>query len=103
MTVDPATFAVLRLDQTLVSDVVIPLTPEQRRPGWGDSLIVERSDVTIDFTPVRFRDPDETILLPSEIRRISVVLTPAARRLAVTQQWSNHRRFVTAGRVVPVR
>lgn len=100
---DPQTYTVMRVEQELVDSVVIPVDKSVRREGWGDRITVDRVDVTMVFKRMSFRNPDETLILPSEIRRLTVVRTPAARRLAVTQQWIDYQRFVTGGRVVPVQ
>ena len=99
VTLHPETFAVLRLDSELAGPVRIPVAKDQRRPGMGESLTAERSDVSIVFEAVRFRDPDETLLLPTRIRRLTVVRTPEVRRLEVTQRLSGYRRFLTDVRI----
>jgi hypothetical protein len=101
--VEPTTFAVRRLESTLVRSVEIPVPMEQRRTGWGRSITAERLDVSIAYEPVEFEDPDERLLLPVEIERVTVVRTPDPRRLRVTQQFTDYRRFRTAIRVLPGR
>jgi hypothetical protein len=102
VTVDPQTFAVLRLDQRLIRDVDIPVPRHQRRDGWGDSITVERADSLIRYEPIEFHDPRETLRLPVEIRHVTVVRTPMVRRLRTVQRFSAYRRFVTTVRVHPV-
>lgn len=99
LTLHRDSFAVLKLDTELVSPIRIPLTQAQRRRGWGDSLLVERTDVSIAFEPVRFRNPDETLYLATRVRRVTVVRTPETSRLEVTQRLSDYRRFLTGARI----
>ena len=102
ITVEPSTFAVRRLDHQLVRPVDIPVTRDQRRDGWGDSIRVERADASIRYDKVVFHDPDETLRLPVEIRHVTEVHTPEMRRLRTVQRFSNYRRFVTGVRIRPV-
>ena len=99
--VDPSTFAVHRLESSLRGPVAIPVPPERRRDGWGGTITAERIDLTFVYAPVTFPDPDETLLLPSEIETVTVVRTPEPRRLRATQRFSEYRRFSTTVRVVP--
>lgn len=99
--VDAGTYAVRRLDESLTRPLEMRLDAALRRPGWGETLAVDRVDVSTSFGPVTFEDPDETLWLPLHVRRLTIVRTPAARRLEVVQRFSNHRRFVTGARVEP--
>jgi hypothetical protein len=90
-----------RLESSLRGPVAIPVPPERRRDGWGGTITAERIDLTFVYAPVTFPDPDETLLLPSEIETVTVVRTPEPRRLRATQRFSEYRRFSTTVRVVP--
>jgi hypothetical protein len=99
---DAATFAVQRVEQRLTQPVRVPVPAGDRRDGWGDSILVERLDVEMTYEKVQFRKPDEALSLPVEIRRVTLVRTPETKALRVTQRFSNHRRFLTDVRVVPL-
>lgn len=99
--VEPGTFAVRRIESRLERPVDVPVPPEARKRGWGASVRAELVDASIDYEPVAFEDPDETLLLPAMIRRVTVVRTPEPRRLRVTQRFSRFERFVTGIRVLP--
>lgn len=101
VTIEAGTFAVTRVDQRLVRPVDIDVPRALRRPDWGARITAERVDGSVVFAAVQFRDPDETVLMPSEIRHLTIVRVPGTRRLSVVQRWSNYRRFVTDGRMVP--
>jgi hypothetical protein len=103
LVVDADTFAAVRLEQRLDRMVRVPVPPEDRKQGWGDTMVVERLDVTIRYAAVQFRNPDERVTLPVEMRRVVLVRTPQARALRVEQRYSDHRRFVTSVRVGPAR
>jgi hypothetical protein len=99
--VDPATAEVMRFDESLVGRVDIPARRD-RRPRAGESMYftIERADTSIRYEPVVFTDPDETLLLPSEIISVSVITNSGVPRLRTTQRFSNYRRFVTESRLV---
>ncbi|HEX5110978.1 MAG TPA: hypothetical protein VFV95_21145 [Vicinamibacterales bacterium] len=100
---DPATFAVLRIEHHLIKPVRVPVAKAQRRDDWGESITIEQLDETITYKAVQFRQPDETLMLPVEIQRVTLVRTPAVKAVRVTQRFANHTRFVTDSRVVPIR
>lgn len=80
----------------------VAVRKDQRRDGWHETILVERLDVQMAYEPVQFRQPDEMVTQPIEIRRVTLVRTPEPRALRVTQRFTNYRRFVTDVRVVPV-
>ena len=61
-------------------------------PVW-----VERSDVTMRFTRVKFEQPDETVLLPESTEILT--LFRGAPSLRTVQILSDFRRFLTEGTV----
>lgn len=99
--VDPETHAILRVDEFIVgvTDVRIPRAL-QSGSGWGLYVTVERSDTTTRYAPVRFTDPDETVLLPVQVQAVSVIRASGIQRLRITQSYRNYRRFVTGSRVL---
>lgn len=102
ITYDPDTFAVLTLTQRLTSsrDMVVP--KEQRRDDWGSTIRLERIDATMTWAAVKFREPDETLMLPITVERVTVIRTPRVQAVRVSQRFSRYTRFVTGARVVPV-
>jgi hypothetical protein len=99
--IDTETADVLRIDEQLIGmfDLRVPL--EQQRRGASDSMTVERADTSIRYRRVPFSEPDEMLILPVSIDTLTVVRNSGAPRVRKTQEFSNYRRFVTAGRVLP--
>ena len=98
--VDPETAEILRFDEHLVGMVDIPVPVPQQRRGAAPYMTVERADMSIEYAPVTFVDPDERLMLPSRIESLVVVRNSGSPRLRITQTFSNYRRFVTASRIV---
>jgi hypothetical protein len=94
---DPTSGEVLRIDEGATGPVEIKPTPEQRRRGMS-GLVFDRWSESTRYRPVTFTDPDETILLPATIESLSMSRSHGTR---YTQTYSNYRRFVTGGRVLP--
>jgi hypothetical protein len=92
------TGAVSRIDMHLVGPVDVEV-PRDRQLHIGNSFTVDRSDYSIRYRPVTFRDPDETMLLPSSIDLVRTFRTTLMSS-RVTQSYSGYRRFLTGGRVV---
>ena len=70
------------------------------RPGYvgGEPAIrVERSEMTIRFSKVEFRQPDEVVLLPDSIESLTVFRGAASLR--TEQRLSNFRRFLTRSEI----
>jgi len=68
----------------------------------GESITIEQLDVRITYKAVQFRQPDESLMLPVEIQRVTLARTPAAKAARVTQRFPHHTRFITDSRVVPI-
>jgi hypothetical protein len=98
---DPATHEVLRLDQSLGGLVDIPMPRNvARRAGVNATWTMERWDTTIRFKPVRFQDPDETLMLPVSSTSIRVTRGSGTPRLRTITEYSGYKRFLTGARVV---
>jgi hypothetical protein len=99
---DLATHEVLRLDQSLggLVDIRLPRNVA-RRPGVNDTWTMERWDTTIRFKPVRFQDPDETLMLPVSSTSIRITRGAGMPRLRTITEYSGYKRFLTGVRVVP--
>ena len=96
--VDPATGEVLRFAERLSGNVDLPGPP-------GDSnaprFVAERADTTIEYKKIAFVEPDETLLLPSRVEQISFIRNSGVPRARVVRTFTNYRRFLTGGRVLP--
>lgn len=100
--IDASTFDVLRLDQRISGMIDLRLPREAtRRPGSSLFLTLERSDTSIRFTRVAFRDPDESIVLPRSSIALRIVRGSGTPRLRTVTQYLDYKRFLTGGRVVP--
>ena len=98
--VDVESGDVLRLDERMTRRFEFrePRDRPRARPGW---IALERDDVSIRYQRVTFENPAETLMLPRSIERRWMIhgsgFVPHYYRF---QQFSNHRRFVTDGRLV---
>ncbi len=99
--VDQATAAVVRLDEGLTGLVDLPVPPHQQRRGASTSMTIERADTSIRYRAVRFDGPDEVLWLPDTIVALTVIRNAGTPRLRVMHRFSNYRRFVAEGRIVP--
>ncbi len=98
---DPATAAILRLDEQLTGMVDIPVPRAQQRIGASMFMTIERADTSIHYVPVTFSNPDETLMLPSVVESVVVVRNAGTPRMRITQEYDGYRRFVTESRIVP--
>jgi hypothetical protein len=98
---DPDTHEVLRLDQSLIGLVDIPMPRHvARRVGVAANWVMERWDTSIRFKPVRFQDPDETLMLPVSSSQLRITRGAGTPRLRTMTEFSGYRRFLTGARVV---
>jgi hypothetical protein len=98
--IDPATDAILRMDEFLVGPTDVRVPRELQSIGGAIVITIDRSDTSTQYEPVRFEDPSETLMLPSRIDSVSVIRATGVQRLRVTQEFKNYRRFLTASRIV---
>jgi len=97
---DPETHNILRVDQTLKSRFEVRIPPKQARFGQADFFTVERYDSSVRYRPVRFEDPEETVLLPESITELMVIGGGSHAGKRTTQTYSGYKRFITGGRLV---
>ncbi|MEZ5285321.1 MAG: hypothetical protein R2712_11045 [Vicinamibacterales bacterium] len=98
---DPDTYEVLRLDESLSGLVDIPLPEKTRRqPGTPIAWTMERMDTTIRFERVSFQDPHETIMLPVSSTQLRVTRGSGQPRLRTVTEYSRYKRFLTGARLV---
>ena len=98
--VDVESGDVLRLDERLTGqfDFREPVDRPHARPGW---MTLERDDLSIRYQRVTFENPAETLMLPRSIEHSWTLRGSGfVPRYYRSQQFSNHRRFVTDGRLV---
>jgi hypothetical protein len=98
---DASTGEVLRLDESLTGLYEFPVPMTLQRRGGPVSLVVERSDTTIRYRAVSFTDPDESILLPVSIETLTIVRGAGVPWQRMVQRFSDYRRFITGGRIIP--
>ncbi len=93
---------VLRLDEHLTGQLDFRV-PEERALTRPRQITLERDDRSIRYERVTFENPVETLMLPRSIERSWVLRGGGfVPRYFRRQQFSNHRRFVTDGRLVGV-
>ena len=99
---DAETYDVLRLDQGLggLVDIPLPWKVTRRSPGIG-VWTLERFDSSIRFKPIKFSDPDETLILPVSASSLRITRSSGTPRLRTSTEYTQYRRFLTAGRVIP--
>jgi hypothetical protein len=99
--VDAVTYDVLRVERGLGGpvDVSVP-TLIQRRHRLDNWVTLLRDDLMIRYKTVAFSDPAEVLLLPESIITVNLVRggLQSTRR---SQTFSDYRRFVAEGKVVP--
>jgi hypothetical protein len=98
--VDAATYDVLRIDDRLMSRFELDVPRELVRRGFASSMVIERAESSIRYAPIQFEDPRESMMLPVAIETLTVIGGPVTQRVRITQRLSNHRRFLTDGRIV---
>ena len=100
--VDVESGDVLRLDEHLTGQFDFRV-PDERALTGPRQLTLERDDRSIRYERVTFENPVETLMLPRSIERSWVFRGGGfVPRYYRRQQFSNHRRFVTDGRLVGV-
>jgi hypothetical protein len=98
---DPETAEIIRLDEKLTGMVDVPLPRKSKRTDLPIYWTIERADMSMVYSRVAFRDPEETLLLPSRVDTTTVIRGGGVQRLRVTQTFANYRRFITGTRIVP--
>lgn len=99
--IDAATYDVLRLDERLVGMFDFLTPREQQRRGAARNMTIERADSSIKYRRVSFVDPEEVLMLPAEIETVTVIRGGNTQRHRITQRFSEYKRFLTGGRVIP--
>ena len=98
--VDAETYQVLRLERHLAGlGEVRASFDQQRKHNLPSSMTMERYDTAIRYRPIAFTDPDEAMLLPELIETL-VIWRSGMESTRRRQEYSDYRRFLTAGRIV---
>jgi hypothetical protein len=97
--IDAATDMVLRLEEHLVGMVDVRVPRDYARSGqtW---MSLERADYFVRYEPVRFSEPDETLVLPASIETLRIFRGTGVSRMRITQTYSGYRRFLTESRMI---
>jgi hypothetical protein len=99
--IDAETHDVLRLDQSLIGMVEIPLPKRlTRRVDTARSWTMERWDTSIRFKAISFTNPDEVLVLPASMSSLRITRGAGTPRLRTTTEYMNYQRFLTGGRVI---
>jgi len=97
---DPESGDVLRFDEQIAGMFEFRLPREHTAPNGPTSLVLERADTSIKYHPVVFHDPDQTVLMPVSIERLTFFRNAHPPGMRITQTFSNYRRFMTSARIV---
>jgi hypothetical protein len=98
--VDAATYDVLRIDDRLASRFEFDVPREHIRRGAAPSMVIERAETSIRYARVEFEGPRESLMLPVSIDTVTVIRGSGVQRVRITQRLSEHRRFLTEGRLL---
>lgn len=99
--IDPETFEVLRMDESMPGVVDIPMpAPILRKAGMPAFWTLERLDTSIRFKRVTFQDPNEAIVLPVSSTELRVTRGSGQPRLRTVTEYRRYQRFLTGARVV---
>jgi len=100
--IDPATHDVLRLDEELTGMFEFPVPRDQQDIAGGPTtLAVERSDSSIRYQAVTFREPDEILMLPRSVETTSLWRNAPLPRVRVTQSFTDYKRFIGDSHLIP--
>jgi hypothetical protein len=98
--VDAVNYQVLRLERHLAGIGELRVSfALQRKHNLPNYMTIERHDTTIRYRPIAFTDPDEAMLLPESIETV-VIWRNGMESTRRRQEYSEYRRFLTAGRIV---
>jgi hypothetical protein len=98
--VDAINYQVLRLERHLAGIGELRVSfALQRKHNLPNFMTIERHDTTIRYRPIAFTDPDEAMLLPESIETV-VIWRNGMESTRRRQEYSEYRRFLTAGRIV---
>jgi hypothetical protein len=91
---------VLRVDDRLVGTFRFDVPRGHVRRGAASDMVIERAESSTRYRRVMFRDPEESLMLPSAIDTVTVIRGNGRQRIRISQRFSDHRRFLTDGRLI---
>src|SRR5262249_45461093 len=94
---DPESYDVLQIEVRLPKPFSVPVPSSLNT--LSAAVRVERSEVTVRFTRVKFEKPDETVLLPESTDVLTVFR--GVPSLQTRQTLSNFRRFLSEAKIRP--
>jgi hypothetical protein len=102
--VDAENFDVLRLDAQLIESVEFK-SPRTFNAGFARigpkrKLRLARSDITLLFRRVEFKEPAQTLLLPESAESLTIIEGAGHPRVRVTQTFGDYRRYVSDVKVI---
>lgn len=98
--VNAETYDVLRLERRVDGLVEVRVPPTlQRKYNLRSYVTIDRDVETLRYTPVRFSDPDEVVMLPHSIESMTL-LRGGLQSTRRTWSYKDYRRFLTGGRIV---
>jgi hypothetical protein len=98
--IDVNTYDVVQVEEHLMAPIDLRIAEGLRRKRQlTDLIVLERYDAMLRFRNVVFHEPDEQMLLPESIVNV-IGWRGGMQSSRRTQQFSDYRRFLTAGRVV---
>ena len=98
--IDASTYDVLRVDDRLVGSFTLDVPRDQVRRGAASTMVIERAESSIRYRRVEFEAPLDVLMLPASIETLTVIRGVSTQRVRLTQRFSDHRRFLTGGRIV---
>lgn len=98
--IDAERYDVLRFDDRLIGQFEFDVPREFVRRGAAASMVIERAESSIRYKRVEFHDPPETLFLPASIDTVTVIRGRITQRTRITQRFTDHRRFLTDGRIL---
>ena len=96
--IDVATSDVLRLDEHLLGQFEVPVPPKVH--AQVRTLVLERADSSTRYKPVAFRDPDESLVLPSSIDTLTIFRGSGIPMMRMEQKFSDYKRFIGESHLV---
>jgi len=98
--VEAATGVVVRADERLDKPFEYLLAPTASGSRQPVAQTLDRLETSVRYEPVKFRDPDETLVLPKSARTVAFIYNSGVPRLVTIQSFDKYQRFVTGGRIV---
>ena len=98
--VDAETYDVLRMYDRLAGTFEFEVPPQYLRRGVASQMVIERAESTIQYRPVQFENPRETLMLPAGVDSVTVIRGATVQRFRISQRFTDHRRFLTGGRLL---